>query len=307
MFTELKTRKTCFRFFIFLSCALFFASCSSVPKRPAELFAVQAMTETMLGSANRASDLGNHAEAISILNEAWRLAVSTDRPALRIRVNLSRGNALYAMGRTTEAEKIWREAELEADFAQEPVLASASRIYRGRSMLLSRKAKADEVLALVQNEQDVIKSDKLLSAMTWTVRGLAEKELARYEDAEKSIRNALLIHDGGRYLEQAAYDWYVIASIRSVAGNYAAAIDALNEAVSFDRRAENTFGLAMDWSAMGNVFRKMGQEDSAAISWRRSAEIFRTMDMTARAREVESRIKTENIRQDTSSKTRPGF
>jgi tetratricopeptide (TPR) repeat protein len=172
-------------------------------------------------------------------------------------------------------------------------------------MLLSGKVNAEEVLALVQNEQNVLKSDKLLSAVAWTVRGLAEKELAQYEDAEKSVRNALSIHDSGRYLEQAAYDWYIIASIRSVAGNYPSAIDALNQAVSFDRRAENTFGLAMDWSAMGNVFRRMGQEDSAAISWRRSAEIFRSMDMAAQAREVEGRIKTENTRPDTGSKTRP--
>jgi tetratricopeptide (TPR) repeat protein len=307
MFTKLKIKKICFPFCVLLFCALFCASCSSVPKRPAEIFAVQAMTETMLGSANKASDLGNYTEALSFLNQAWTLAVSTDKPALRIRVNLSRGNALYAMGRTTEAEKIWKEAELEAEFAGEPALASASRVYRARSLLLSGKANAGDVLDLVQNEQNALKSDKLLSAMAWTVRGLAEKELARYDDAEKSVRSALSIHDGGRYLEQAAYDWYIIASIRSVAGNYADAIDALNQAISFDRRAENSFGLAMDWSAIGNVFRKMGQEDNAATSWRRSADIFRAMDMTAQAREVESRIKTETLRQDTGTKTRPSF
>jgi tetratricopeptide (TPR) repeat protein len=174
-------------------------------------------------------------------------------------------------------------------------------------MLLSGRINPEEVLTMVQNEQNALMGDKLLSAIGWTVRGMAEKELSRYEEAEKSIRNALSIHDGGRYLEQAAYDWYLIASIRSMAGNYAGAIDALNRAISFDRRAENTFGLAMDWSALGNVFRKMGQEDAAAISWRRAAEIFRAMDMPARAREVEGRIKTENIRQDTGSKTRPNF
>jgi hypothetical protein len=73
---------------------------------------------------------------------------------------------------------------------------------------------------------------------------------------------------------------------------------ALGEAINFDRRAENSFGLAMDWSAMGSVFRKMGNEDAAALSWRRAAEIFRAMDKPAQAREVESRIKTDSRRQD---------
>jgi len=103
--------------------------------------------------------------------------------------------------------------------------------------------------------------------------------------------NALSVHEKGRYLEQAAYDWYLIASIRSVAGNYDSAIDALNQALGFDRRAENSFGLAMDWAAMGDVFRKSGNESNAVMSWRRSAEIFRAIGKNALAQEVESRIK----------------
>jgi tetratricopeptide (TPR) repeat protein len=76
-----------------------------------------------------------------------------------------------------------------------------------------------------------------------------------------------------------------------VAENYQAAIEALNKALSFDRRAENSFGLGMNWAAMGDVYRNMRDEDSAAMSWRRSAEIFRAMDKPALAAEIESRIR----------------
>jgi tetratricopeptide (TPR) repeat protein len=269
------------------------ASCSSVPKRPAEIFSVLSMTETQLGLANKEADQGNYAEALNLLAEAWRLAMLSDRPQLRIRVNLSRGNVLYALGRITEAEKTWKEAEAEAAFAQEPSLIAASRAYKLRSQLLAGRIDPQEARALIMTEQDALKSDKLLYAMSWTVKGLAEKEMGLYGDAEKSVNNALSIHEKERYLEQAAYDWYLIASIRSVDGNYAAAIAALNQAINFDRRAENSFGLAMDWAAMGNVFLKMGDEDSAVISWRRAADILRAMDKTAQAREIESRIKTD--------------
>lgn len=267
-----------------------FASCSSAPQRPVEVFTVQSMADTLIGQANREADQGNYAEALNLLNEAWRLAVITDRPALRIRVNMARANAHYSLGRIEEAEKIWREAEMEANFTREPMLASASRVFQARSLLLSGKANPEEILALVQSEQNNLKSDKLLYAMSWTVKGMAEKDLGRYEDAEQSIMNALSIHNKERYLEQAGYDWYLIASIRSVAGNHRAAVEALFQALNFDRRAENSYGIAMDWAAMGDVSRNIGNENFAVMSWRRSAEIFRAINKNALAEEVESRI-----------------
>jgi len=275
---------------VFLLLSLMFASCSSAPQRPVEVFTVQSMADTLIGQANREADQGNYAEALNLLNEAWRLAVITDRPALRIRVNMARANAHYSLGRIEEAEKIWREAEMEANFTREPMLASASRVFQARSLLLSGKANPEEILALVQSEQNNLKSDKLLYAMSWTVKGMAEKDLGRYEDAEQSIMNALSIHNKERYLEQAGYDWYLIASIRSVAGNHRAAVEALFQALNFDRRAENSYGIAMDWAAMGDVSRNIGNENFAVMSWRRSAEIFRAINKNALAEEVESRI-----------------
>jgi len=272
--------------------AVLLASCSTAPKRPAEIYTIQGMADTLIGQANKEGDQGNYAEELLLLDEAWRLAVTTDRPALRIRVNMSRANALYALGRTPEAERIWRNAEIEANFNEEPMLASACRIYRARSTLLSGTAKPEDVLALVEKEINVLKPDKLFYAMAWTVKGMAQKDLDQFAEAEKSIMSALAIHEKERYLEQAAYDWYLIASIRSVAGEYRPAVEALNKALHFDRRAENTFGLAKDWAALGDVLSKAGNNGAANMSWRRAAEIFRAMDPVkeAEAKDVESRI-----------------
>ena len=275
---------------VFFLSVLLIAGCSSVPKRPPEVFSIQSMTDTLIGLATKEADQANYAEALVILTEAWRLAVTTDRPALRIRVNLARASTLYSLGRIEEAESIWRRSEIEADFTGEPLLGSATRIFRARSLLLAGRADPEETLALVLEEQGKLKQDKLLYAMSWTVKGMAEKELGRYADAEKSIMNALSIHVKDNYLEQAGYDWYLIASVRSVAEDYKGAMDALSHAINYDRRAENTFGLAMDWAARGDVYLKMENARGANRSWNRSAEIFRAMDKEAMAREVESRV-----------------
>ena len=270
-----------------------FSSCSTAPKRPAEVFSIQALADSIMGRANKEADQGNYAQALILLEEAWRLAVTTDRPNLRVRVNLAKASTRFAMGQTEEAERIWRSAEREAEFSQEPMLASACRIFRARNLLLAGKADPAETLELVLQEQNMLKSDKIFYAVSWTVKGMAEKELGHFAEAEKSVMNALAIHTKGNYLEQAGYDWYLIASIRSVSGDYRGAIEALRNAINYDRRAENTFGLAMDWAAMGDVYRKLERENNATRSYRRSAEIFRAMDKEKEAKEVESRIKVQ--------------
>ncbi|MDR2185458.1 MAG: tetratricopeptide repeat protein [Treponema sp.] len=271
-----------------LCSSLLVLGCSSAPKRPAEIFVVRNMTETQLELANRAADQGRYAEALDLLQEARRLAVSADDPRLLIRTGLSRGNILFYMGRTGEAEEIWTAAQDEALAAGDEELAAVSRVYMARSRLLGG-AGAGTVWTQVQDELSRIKSP-LHTALAWTVTGLAEKELGRWKDGENSIKNALDIHQKHNYLEQAAYDWYLIASIRSVAGDYPGALEALDEALAFDRRAENTYGLGMDWLARGEVQRKAGNTAEAAAAYRRSGDIFRSLNLEKEAGQADQRL-----------------
>jgi tetratricopeptide (TPR) repeat protein len=89
------------------------------------------------------------------------------------------------------------------------------------------------------------------------------------------LKRALDIHEGGNHLAEAAYDWFLIASVRSVAGRYEAALEALRIALSFDRRAENSYGLATDWRALGDIYKKMGDTPRSDAAYRRSGEIFK--------------------------------
>jgi tetratricopeptide (TPR) repeat protein len=278
-------------------CVLF-AACSSAPKRPVEIFTIQSMVETQLGLANNAADQANYTQSLNLLEQAWRLAVSTDRPALRIRVRLARGNVLFSLGRTAEAETEWYSAQTEANFTGNAVLSAACRVYMVRARLLSdpdNQTLAQETLNQVQGEMAALKSDKLLYALGWTVIGLAQKSLGRHAEAEKSVRYSLSIHEDERYLAQAGYDWYLIASIRSTSGNYPGALGALNNALDFDRCAENTFALAMDWQATGDIFKKMGVIESSNEAYRRSAEIFRSINMNDRAKIVEGKVSSGGI------------
>ncbi|MFP3090707.1 tetratricopeptide repeat protein [Treponema sp. TIM-1] len=280
--------------------ALFFAlavfapgACSSAPERPAELFTLRNETETQLNLANREADRGNYEGALTLLEEARRLAASTDRPPLLIRVWLSQGNVLFSLGRIAEARALWDAALAEAERAGEGELAAASRIYMARSALILGEGgdTAEQVIKAVTEDLARLKSDKLNSALGWTVIGLAEKELRRWTEAENALTRALDIHEKDRYLELAAYDWYLIASVRSVSGRYDVALEALSQALALDRRAENSYGLGMDWLALGDVYQKAARGDEARAAYRRSAEIFRAIGREKEAVDAEGRAR----------------
>jgi tetratricopeptide (TPR) repeat protein len=270
--------------------AFLLAGCSSAPKRPAETTSLKTAGEHQLAMANQETDRGNFETALGLLNEVWRVAVATDDLSLRVRTSLSRGNVFFSQGRGEEAEAEWAAALAEAEGRAgglsgpgDRELAAVCRIYAARGKLLgairngSGAQSAPQVKTQVEQDLGLIKNDKLSTALGWTVIGLAEKENRRFTEAETAVKKALTIHEKDNYLEYAAYDWYLIASIRSVAGSYGEAAAALENALALDRRAENSWGLAMDWRALGEVYRKQGRSAEAEAAEARSREILQAI------------------------------
>jgi tetratricopeptide (TPR) repeat protein len=272
-----------------LSLTLLSVSCSTAPKRPVEIFTTRQMAETQLELVNKTADQGDYEKALLLMKDARRLAVSTDNASLRVRTNLAEGNILFYLNRTDEADEVWNRALTEAERTKEIELAAQTRIYLARSGLISGKSSPDQVKDIVNREISSIKNDKLSIALGWTVIGQAEKANRNFRESETAFKKAFDIHSKGNYLEQAAYDWYLIASSRSVAGQYDAAIEALNTAIGFDRRAENTYGLAMDWRALGDVYKKAGKSPEAQAAYNRSIEILKAIPLEKAAEEVEGR------------------
>jgi tetratricopeptide (TPR) repeat protein len=252
-----------------------------------EVFAVRNMAVNQLDLANKAADQGRYGDALLLLEEARRLSVSVDDPALRTRTSLARGNINFSMGKHDEAFAAWDEARKEAEGAGETELAAVVDIYisRGRLMLLAKNggspAALEELRLEVTRHISLIRSDLLSTALGWTILGLIYKEEGLYAEAEETLRRALDIHGKNRYLEETAYDWYLIASVRSVAGRYDDAVAALETAISFDRRAENGYGLASDWLALGEVYAKAGKTAESGAAKERAAAIFKSIGLDA--------------------------
>jgi tetratricopeptide (TPR) repeat protein len=270
---------------------LLFAACSSAPPRQAEIRSLRNQAASQLNLANKEADRGNYAGALELLAEPWRIALSVDDPPLLVRVGLARGNALFCLGRAAEAETIWAAALADAEQAGDAELAAICRVYQARARLLALPGGGDAaaIREQVQAALDLIQTDTLSAALAQTVIGLAEKALGHYAEAEGALKKALELHLAEYCLELAAYDWYLIASVRSVAGRYEGAAEALTAALELDRRVENTHGIGMDWMARGDVLLRAGKTAEAGAAYDRAAAIFTAGGFVPAAAAAESR------------------
>ena len=267
---------------------LLLAGCSSAPKNPGDIYSLRTQAETHLELGNREADRGNYETGLFMINESKRLSIITDDPGLLIRTSLSRGNVLFSLGMSEEAFVEWNFAGSEAERHGLKELAAVSRVHIVRGRLLSGEP-AQALLEELNRELALIKNDKQYIAFTWLVIALTQRELRQYKEAEASVKRSLDIHEKEKSLEQAAYNWFLIGSIRSLSGNYDGAIQALNTAIELDRRIENSWGLASDWRALGDVYIKAGKKTEASSAYMRAAAIQRALGNEAEAERLEQK------------------
>lgn len=255
-------------------------SCSSAPKNTGDVYHTRRQAEQSLDSGNKEAGRGNFENALILITESKRKAIICDDLSLITRCSISRGNVLFSMDRTDEAFAEWEQAIAEAQRLGNAELLAASKIYRARGNLVTGREGAQSVLDEVTRESANIKNYRLYIAFSWQVRGLALRALGSYREAEEALKRSLAIHEAGKYLENASFDWYSIASVRSLAGNTTGAIQALESAIVIDRRIENSWGLAASWKAMGDVLKKAGREQEAEDAYERSGNIYAAMRFT---------------------------
>jgi tetratricopeptide (TPR) repeat protein len=264
-------------------------SCSTAPKITGDVNVIRRTVEIGLESVNREVGQGNFANAENFLIEYKRLAILTDDSSLIIRVCLSYGNVLLSLGKANEAYAEWDQAIEEAQKSDNKELLSVAKIFKARGNLLSEKGTPQSVIEEVNREIVNVKNS-LFTAYSWQTKGLAQRVAGAYGDAEDSIKKSLDIHEKQKALESVSFDWYTIASIRSLAGNSEGALKALETAITFDRRIENSFGLAANWRAIGDIYRKMGRNEDALEAYKRSRAIFKALGNENEVTDLDNRM-----------------
>lgn len=274
---------------VFAPVVFFLAACSSAPSRPAEILTERNLASSELEAAYRSMNTGAYEGALDYINDARRRAVAVDDPVLRVESSIALGTALFTAGDVDGALAEWKRAETEAEEENLAELAALARVYTAKGTLKKNGGQgAAAVSKSIQDEMEALSDNKLYTAFAWQTLGLSRKYEGLTAEAEEALMESFRIHEEELYLESAAFDWFAVASVRSEAGDYDGALDALKEALSFDRRSENKYGVGEDWLAMGKVLMKAGKKEDALKAFSRSGEIFSAAGFRRKAEEAEA-------------------
>ncbi len=231
-------------------------SCSST-KRPMVIRTVAAQADASYEEANNLIAYGKYAMADDKLSNARNLAVSIDDAYLLTRICFSRVSYCLAMGQIEQAESEIKEAEKyynRCSKEQKKILSGTFTIYQSR-INLAKNENLDASYILMAKEKNYI-SEKYYLAYWNRVYGDICVALKRYGEADKAFTEAAQIHIKSRYLAEIGQDYYSLARSRSLEGKKDGAVEAIELALKYDKDAENTLGIILDYFACAKILVK---------------------------------------------------
>ncbi|MDY2844246.1 MAG: hypothetical protein SOT81_09730 [Treponema sp.] len=130
-----------------------------------------------------------------------------------------------------------------------------TRVRLSNEKNLSESEKRNLLEILTQCEKSVSKEPYYGGFLSRT-RGDVYVSLSDFKNAGKSYLEAAQIHTKNRYLYEIALDWYGAARACSLGGDKSGAVNAIENALKYDRDAENSAALALDYLAYSKILLK---------------------------------------------------
>ena len=298
-------------FAIIAAVSLLCAACSSAPKRTMLVRDVAAQATTYFETGNNELAAGLFESAGLHLQKAYTLAASVDDADLLCRILLSATIYRLAVATVDVSAVSARGGQNDIPFAglasetllaradecarrtnRADVLTAVCAVYGQKNAITKRGAQTDFAAAhtaLDASEQKLGK-EPYYRAFLQRTRGDVYELQQNYAAADRAYLTAAELHTKNRYLYEVGIDWYSAARVRSLAGNKVGALDAMEQALRYDRDAENTPAIAADYVAIARILAKgspTAQEKSrAARSARWAAEIYEAGGFAESAQEA---------------------
>ena len=292
---------------LILGAALLLTACSSAPKRSMQVSTIYSTAYEMIESANACILSGDYDKAGFFLSAAENQAMSIDNYDLLTDASLARCSLSLSVN-PPDIETAERYVGFAQGFVKNCVNPKKQQalVALNEVRIETAKGNLDEnanvnISALLnkleENKKDV-KGDPYYEAQFTLAQGDAYKLKKDYVQADKSYTAAAKEFTDNRYLSEIGISWYKAAQARSLAGNKDDAIKAMEQAIFYDRAAENSLALGTDYYAVGLILAKgsptPGEKERAVEAFTHSAEIFTAIDadeLAKRSRTAAAEVK----------------
>ncbi len=292
---------------LILGAALLLTACSSAPKRSMQVSTIYSTAYEMIESANACILSGDYDKAGFFLSAAENQAMSIDNYDLLTDASLARCSLSLSVN-PPDIETAERYVGFAQGFVKNCVNPKKQQalVALNEVRIETAKGNLDEnanvnISALLnkleENKKDV-KGDPYYEAQFTLAQGDVYKLKKDYVQADKSYTAAAKDFTDNRYLSEIGISWYKAAQARSLAGNKDDAIKAMEQAIFYDRAAENSLALGTDYYAVGLILAKgsptPGEKERAVEAFTHSAEIFTAIDadeLAKRSRTAAAEVK----------------
>ncbi|MBP5284147.1 MAG: hypothetical protein J6Y93_05730 [Treponema sp.] len=270
--------------YILLVLTVLFISCSS-SKRPMLVTTVADQADVNYETANSMIAYGRFEEAREKLESAWQLAMSIDDQYLLTRICYSYVSYDLMCTGVVQAEdklELSRKHFSRCNENDRKMLAGVYEICLAR-IKSAKKDSPDESIKTLEKLRGTVKEKYYLGYLMRTLGDLyAEKSM--WSKADECYLEAAGIHIKERYLSEIGLDYYSSARVRSLAGNKQKAVESVELALQYDRSAENTAAIGLDYMAYARILLKEPSSEAdrkkALDSARWARDIFESGGLT---------------------------
>lgn len=189
------------------------------------------------------------------------------------------GNTYLAAGKIVSAERYYEKA------------MEIAKVYNDRELLIRCKnnqgeiylTRGDYTAALNLFKEafgDISDPEKSKdSAILLHNIGVAYKRLDNYQEAEKYLLRSIKLNKENNKFKELASDNYILSSLYSKRKQYSDALVFIDKALEFDKRTENSYGIAKDLYAKGIIQKKSDSVKESYYTFKRDALIYESLNI----------------------------
>jgi tetratricopeptide (TPR) repeat protein len=261
---------------VLVGAAVLLSACSSSPKKSDTVITVKNQADQDTASGDAYYRQGRYALAMQFFTQALSQYTSVDDGEGIVRSYNAVGKCYIALGSPDDAESMFlrarERARLESPSLQFDSSVALAELYLAKG----DPGRAREILSEELKAPPASRTQPQ-AAQLFHDMGTAEKNLGNSAAALDWFGQSLKINLAGKFLAEAASDYYMIASVHSREGRYNEALASAAQALALDKQVESSPGIAKDLLALGLISAKRGNQAAAFDYFQRSYLVSTTL------------------------------
>jgi len=269
---------------VLLMCAAL-AACSSAPPPKEEVFDQRNLATEYVEFGNKYYKQAQYDQAARFYQLASEYYAAVDAREGLVTANNSLGKVRLTLGDFEGALAYYKKAEAIAAVVgkSELLLQCANnlgemRLRKGETkdaLSIFEKALSSSAGQFEQSREKAVLLHNFAAAL---------KAADRPDEAEAEIAKAQALNLGAKRYEELASNYYLLSSLHSKRKNYGEALKAAELALEYDKKMENSLGIAQDLTALGLIMERTGQTEPAYDMYKRSFLVYRAIQYVPGAR-----------------------